>query len=42
MKYCAIILFILLFLCGIGYIEVATWNECLTDHSWFYCARVLG
>lgn len=22
--------------------NVAIWNECRTDHSFFYCARVLG
>ena len=24
------------------YIEIGLWNECRTDHSWFYCMRVLG
>lgn len=42
MKYYAILLFIFFVLCGIGYLEVATWNECLKDHSWFYCLRTLG
>lgn len=42
MKYYAIILFIILLLCGIVYLEYATWNECLTDHSWFYCLRTLS
>lgn len=22
--------------------EVSLWQECRTDHSWLYCARVLG
>jgi hypothetical protein len=22
--------------------EVATWHECLTHDSWWYCLRVLG
>lgn len=42
MKYYAIILFILLLLCGIGYAEWSMWDECLTDNSFFYCMRVLG
>lgn len=42
MKYYAAILFTILLLGGIIYIEVATWHECLTDHSWFYCMRTLN
>lgn len=26
---------------GIWY-EVAVWNECLVDHPWWYCLRVIG
>jgi hypothetical protein len=22
--------------------ERMLWNECRTDHSWFYCVRILG
>jgi hypothetical protein len=42
MKYYAIILFILFVLCGIVYLEYATWSECLADNSWFYCLRILS
>jgi hypothetical protein len=24
------------------YYEVSVWRECRTDHSWFYCMRVLN
>jgi hypothetical protein len=23
-------------------IELSMWKECLRDHSWFYCVRVLS
>ncbi len=23
-------------------IEYRVWKECRSDHSWFYCVRVLG
>lgn len=22
--------------------EIASWNECLTDHSWWYCLRTMN
>lgn len=22
--------------------EVAVWRECMTDHSWWYCLRILS
>lgn len=25
----------------IGY-EIAVWRECIADHPWWYCIRILG
>lgn len=33
---------VVLLVIGGVYMEVRMWNECRTDHSWWYCMRVLG
>lgn len=42
MKYYTLILFILFLLGGIIYIEIMTWNECLSENSLFYCFRTIN
>lgn len=27
---------------GLVVAEYRVWRECRTDHSWFYCVRVMG
>lgn len=34
--------FILAIIFGVGYYEYAMWKECLSDHSVWYCMRVLS
>ena len=36
-----IVVFVLGLLTLLGWYEISVWNECRTDHSWFYCQRVL-
>ena len=31
----------LLVIIGVGYLEVLSWQECLADHPFFYCLRIL-
>jgi hypothetical protein len=42
MKAAALALFVVGWIAFGIYMEVSMWNECRTDHSWFYCMRVLG
>ena len=37
----AIALVVAIFIAA-GIYEVAMWRECLSDHSWLFCLRVLG
>ena len=37
---CTILL--LLGIIGAGYLELLSWQECLADHPFFYCTRILG
>ena len=36
---CALVIAFVLLAIGC---EINVWQECRTDHSWFYCMRVLG
>ena len=31
----------LLLIAGVIWYEVIVWRECLTDHSWWYCLRII-
>jgi len=41
MKVAAMCIGFLLLIVALGYYEAMVWGECLSDHSWFYCLRVL-
>lgn len=39
--FVSMIIFLLLLMGFIGWYEYMLWTECLTDHSFWYCLRVL-
>jgi hypothetical protein len=40
--YFAPLLIMLVVIAGIVYYEVSVWHECLKEHAWWYCLRILN